>query len=72
MKSLVKKNKNKNNNYNYNNNKDNRPIEERKRTILSGKEERRKKVKATSTGSAPRWRSDFERRSRRQTKICHA
>ena len=72
MKPSVKKKKNKNNNYNNNNNnKDNRPIEERKRTILSGNE-KNSIVKATSTGSAPRWRSDFEQRSRRQTKICHA
>ena len=28
-------------------------------------------VKATGTGGAPRWRPDFEQRSRRQTKICH-
>ena len=68
IKSGKKKQKNKNNNYNYNNNKDNRPIEERKRTILSGKE-KNSIVKATSSGIAPRWRSDFEQRSRRQTKI---
>ena len=27
-------------------------------------------VKANSTGGTPRWRPDFEQRSRRQTKIC--
>ena len=28
-------------------------------------------VKATGTGGAPRWRLDFEQRSRRQAKMCH-
>ena len=28
-------------------------------------------VKATRTGGAPRWRPDFEQRSRHQTKIYH-
>ena len=51
--------------------KKNRPKEERKSNILLRKE-KRSFVKATGTGGAPRWRPDFEQRSRRQTKICHA
>ena len=46
----------------------NRPQEERKGTILSRKE---KKSFVKVTGGTPRWRPDFEQRSRRQTKICH-
>ena len=48
----------------------NRPKEERKSNILSRKE-KRSFVKATGIGGAPRWRPDFEQRSRRQTKIGH-
>ena len=48
-----------------------RPKEERKSNILSRKE-KRSFVEATGIGGAPRWRPDFEQRSRRQTKICHA
>ena len=48
----------------------NRPKEERKSNILSRKE-KRSFVEATGTGGAPRWRPDFEQRSRRQTKIGH-
>ena len=50
--------------------KKNRSKEERKSTILSRKE-KNSFVKATSAGWAPRWRSDFKQRSRRQTKMCH-
>ena len=46
------------------------PKEERKSNILSRKE-KRSFVKATGIGGAPRWRPDFEQRSRRQTKIGH-
>ena len=49
--------------------KKNRSKEERKSTILSRKE-KNSFVKATSAGWAPRWRSDFKQRSRRQTKMC--
>ena len=48
--------------------KKNRPQEERKGTILSRKE---KKSFVKVTEGTPRWRPDFEQRSRRQTKICH-
>ena len=43
--------------------KKNRPKEERKSTILS-RNENNSFVKATGTGGAPRWRQDFDRRSR--------
>ena len=33
-------------------------------------QEKKSFVKANSTGGTPRWRPDFEQRSRRQTKIC--
>ena len=64
IKNKINKNKTKQKNKN-------RPKEERKSNILSRKE-KRSFVKATGTGGAPRWRPDFEQRSRRQTKICHA
>ena len=50
--------------------KKNRPKEERK--YHSVKKRKNFFVKVTGTDGAPRWGPDFEQRSRRQTKTCHA
>ena len=43
----------------------------RERVPFCQEKKKNSSVKAISTDGAPRWRPDFEQRSRRQTKICH-
>ena len=43
----------------------------KERVPICQEKEKTSFVKATGAGGAPRWRSEFEKRSRRQIKIYH-
>ena len=45
--------------------------EKKKKETQRSQDKKKIPFRAIGSGEAPRWRPDFEQRSRRQTKNCH-